>query len=250
MQEFNVKLFNITEEESICVINIDKIDKNLRKAIDENITYIWDGENGKIEIAKKEILKFLNNKNSDEKKYGAIAEFFIHFYLKLNGYQQASLFQNLEENSYKKGFDGYYIKDDEEWIIESKSTILEKDIEHDEKLKEAYDDINKKISGKESNDPWKNAYNHARLFDIKKSIKINLKALSAEFIDGKYHKIEEFNIIPCSTIFIKDNTNIKDTEEVVSKVSKKVKNFKYKKIIAICINNLVKELFIQYLEEV
>ena len=114
MQEFNVKLFNITEEESICVINIDKIDKNLRKAIDENITYIWDGENGKIEIAKKEILKFLNNKNSDEKKYGAIAEFFIHFYLKLNGYQQASLFQNLEENSYKKGFDGYYIKDDEE----------------------------------------------------------------------------------------------------------------------------------------
>ena len=84
MQDFNVELFNLTEEEVICVINIKRIDKNLRRAIDENISYIWDGESGEIGIAKKEILKFLNNKNSNEKKYGAIAEFFIHLYLKLN----------------------------------------------------------------------------------------------------------------------------------------------------------------------
>ncbi|MFY2508239.1 hypothetical protein ACN3E9_08105 [Vibrio pectenicida] len=101
---------------------------------------------------------------------GAISEFFVHLYLQESGYKQEFLFFNLEEGSIKKGFDGFFSKNSDTFLLESKSgSIKSKKISHKDKLKSAYSDLENYVSGKSEkgkNNPWKNAYNHASHIDV------------------------------------------------------------------------------------
>ena len=190
-------------------------------------------------------------KIEEEKKVGAIAEFFIHLYLKINKYEQYCLFQNLEEDkSFKKGFDGLYAINNEKWLVESKST--EKiDKRHHSKISEAYNDLNKKVTGKESNNPWKNAYNHAsnRDLEVPDDVRKAIKKLSREYTNGNYSTIDNYNIIPCSTKFFKEDKEKERIGNTKVEVENKIESFEFKKIKAICVNNKIADLFIQYLRK-
>lgn len=242
-----IEVFKIDNKRTIIIVTIKEITEELKNQIDKYICRIWAGENeNDINHVKKEILKYILSKERS-KQIGAIAEFFVHLFLNYQGYTPYCLFQNLEENSFKKGFDGFFSLDSEEWIVESKSTE-KSSIKHHTKVSEAYNDLNNKVQGKTSNNPWKNAYHHACNVNISvpKNIRKQLDVLAKEFIDNKFHDLSEYNIIPCSTKFI-DEKDIERSDAVHNEVLEKIDLFKFNKISAICINNEAEKLFIEYL---
>lgn len=248
---FNVKKYKKNDNIKIHILNIKSMTPELLNLIKEYFVNICEGDSGSdIETVKIRLLEFLDKKDVTT-KMGAIAEFFVHLYLNSNEYKQECLYLNLEENSIKKGFDGYYSKDKEEWIMESKSgTISTKNISHPSKIKEAYDDLKGKVEGNVNNNPWHNAYNHAQLIDVSASrdIRNNLKKISDEFTNSKYHDISEFNIIPTSTIFLEDRWLDSDEEDICRLLVKKINKFNFKKILIVCLTKQSLELIYEFLE--
>lgn len=221
------------------VLNVKENSKLLSDYINNYIVSICEGDSGTdLSIVKNDLLKFLDRKKETSTRMGAVAEFFVHLVLNTLNFKQECRYFNLEENSIKKGFDGYYSDDDNEWIMESKSGMFNsKNVSHPSKIKEAYDDISKKLSGDTENNPWKNAYNHASHIDVntKKSIRENIKKMSDKFALKSFAKVEDFNIIPSSTIFLEGTWEEIDINELKVKLKEKLANFSYKNIIVICI---------------
>jgi hypothetical protein len=192
------------------ILKVHTYDEQLIELINKYLVKVCEGEDSEdIQRVKKRLLKFISTKHPNT-KMGAIAEFFIHLYLNDCNYKQEFLFFNLEETSIKKGFDGLYTKDDEIYVLESKSgSEKTEDISHFGKIKEAYTDLKKYFDGsseKGNNNPWRNAYNHASHSDIKAkdSLKKQIKKLANLYDDEVYGDIENYNIMPCSTIFLDD----------------------------------------------
>ena len=174
------------------------------------------------------------------------------------GYNQECMFFNLEERSIKKGFDGLYSKDSEEWIMESKSGLITTaGMEHQNKIKEAYSDLHDKLrgklnsSGKHLNDPWKNAYNHASHADVgtELGLRKKIKKYSSEYKKRIFHDVSEFNVIPSSTIYYNGDGDWKESD--LTQVSDEIKTYfdskDFKKVRAICISKKTKQLFWEYL---
>jgi len=154
----------------------------------------------------------------------------------------------------KKGFDGYYSLDDkEEYIMESKSgSSLTSGITHPNKVKEAYKDLKNSLAGtKSSNNPWKNAYNHASHIDVgtATNIRKNIKKLSDEFDNNKFHNIKDFNIIPASTIFLDGIWNDKYSKDIIDELQEISEEFEFSKLNIVCVTQQSLELFEKYLNE-
>lgn len=195
---------------------------------------------------KSEVKKFLDGKK-EKQKYGAVAEFFAHIVLRELGYIQQCLYRNLEENSMKKGFDGLYMFDSSFWIMESKSAITNK--VHRDKIHEALDCISDSIEGRTKNNPWANAVNHILCMENGKrdeTIKKRIKKLSNDYLENKFHKVNEFNLIPVSTLFL---TNIQTIDDIVKDINALLLNSTYKNIVVICLDNYIYDEFLKYLED-
>lgn len=248
---FHVEYRNISEDNYLHVINIDQIDYKLKLFIDKNIVKICEGSSDSdCESIKKRLKSFFATKNGTTTEMGAIAEFFIHLYLNDCGFKQECLFLNLEENSIKKGFDGYYSFRNDEWVVESKSgKSSSPDTTHKNKINEAYKDLSDKFSGIGGNNPWRNAYNHASHSDVNSSsnIRSNIKKLSDEYGKEIFHNIKDFNIIPSSTIFLEDSWKFIDVDQLESKIRELIVKFQFKKIHIICVNKKSLSLFLNYL---
>lgn len=248
---------------SIYAIDIKEMSQELRNKIDEHILRVCEGRNTydtTINDVKLKIKNFLKNKltedsqqnNLNETYMGAVAEFFIHILLNDMGLEQECTFKNLEERSIKKGFDGYYSDNNKTWIVESKSGLSTSvGGNHKDKLSEAYRQLQHKITtcNENDNNPWENAFNHAKVVDARDSILKQLKKLSNQFENRQINNdIKDFNLIPCSTIFY-----FEDWEEDRDSIISKAKNFalrkSYSNMIVICINKLSMNLLINYLEE-
>lgn len=228
------------------VIDIEDISDDLRKFIDEKLCQICVGEEDNLENIKLTVKRNMGGW-TERTKMGAVAEFFIHLYANLVGYRQECMFLNAEEKSIKKGFDGVYSLNGELWIMESKSGLFGREgVSHSEKIKEAFDDLNKKITTDVSNDPWRNAYNHAKIVNTKKNLREALRKLSDDFINNKYPKIEDMNIVPCGTIFLDGEWVQFDADNIVEEV-KNLGILKGKNIHVICITQKTYKMFIEYL---
>lgn len=242
----------IESGKNLHILKVNLYDDKLISLINKYLVKICEGDDSQEIIkVKKRLLKFIESKQ-ETTKMGAIAEFFIHLYLNNSNYKQEFLFFNLEETSIKKGFDGVYTKENEMYIIESKSgDESTKTISHISKLKEAYSDLKKYFDGssqKGNNNPWRNAYNHASHSDIKAndSLRKQIRELANLYDDSKYGTIEEYNIIPCSTIFLSNNWNEQFITDLL-KSTNELKGFEAKKVDLIILTKLKILNFINFL---
>ncbi len=243
-------IININNNVNLHIFELEEITDDIKSFIDSKITNITNGRRPRdLKIVKNKLKKFLASKKGSNTEMGAIAEFFIHLYLSTQNYKQECLFFNLEENSIKKGFDGYYSKDTLEWIMESKSGLSStKGISHKSKIKEAYDDLDNKLKGNVSNNPWENAYNHSKHGDVntKQSIVQNIEKFSDEFELGIFKDIKDFNIIPSATIFL-DGTWNNDIEKIKQEITTLISTLQYQKLEVICFTKKSLNIFIDYL---
>lgn len=249
----------VSQNLEITVIDIDNLNDEVVKVLDDNFVSICEGTSGsELLVVKKYVVDLFSSKDS-KWIMGATAEFFVHLYMKLSGFKQECLFLNLEEGSIKKGFDGYYSLNGEEWLMESKSgSINTKGISHKNKVEEAMGDLIDKVDGKDKagkkkvpNNPWRNAYSHASHYDVGSAdaIRKNIKALSNDFIKGIFHSIEEFNTIPCGTIFLSGVWTPQKRDEIVEDIKTISQKLRGKKVHAICVTHKSIDLFQGYIKQ-
>lgn len=234
-------------------ISIENYSTDLIEYIATEVGKIWNGDLDivdELDIIKSE-LKDLFKGKSELQQHGLVSEFICHLYLRNVGYEQYFLFRNLEEKGMKKGFDGLYILDDEYWIYESKSTLPgTKVASHNGNISEAYNDLKKKIEGKNhTNNPWKNAYSHIMNRAIKENATLSqtLRAFSTDYTKEKYHSITKFRVIPSSTIYMGDLWSNINSEELKPKLQTLVDKYTCSKINVLCLNKKTINNFIQFI---
>ena len=235
----------------LTIIDIPQIDADIKQLIDENIVSICEGNSGgSVDNVKNDLRQLFATKD-DKWKMGAIAEFFMHLHIRTLGFKQEFLYRNLEEDSIKKGFDGLFSKNSLIWLMESKSgSINSQNITHASKIKEAMDDLKNKVAGTgQTNNPWKNAYNHASHMDVsaESSLRADLKKLRDDFISGRYHDINEFNTIPCGTIFLDGVWQTFSSSNIIQDITQITSRLYGKEVIAICMTQKTINLFLNYI---
>ena len=257
MNKIISKEFKLNDRVLLSIIDIDDLDNDFIKILDDNFVSICEGNSGsKLEIVKKRVVDLFSTKNYDW-ILGATAEFFIHLYIRTNGYKQECMYLNLEENSIKKGFDGFYSRNNETWLMESKAgSIDSKNVTHSGKVILAMNDLTKKVSGKDKtgkrekpNNPWQEAYAHAGHCDIgtAKEIRYSLKTLADNFVIGKYKTIDEFNTMPCGTVFLSGTWKQFDHENIKETINQLEHKLLGKQVHVICVTNKSVKLFINYI---
>ena len=107
---FGLTRKDISDSVVFYFLNIENYSKEFIQLMDSEICKIWNGDEEQesdITLVKLQIKNFIKNK-SEKQKHGIVAEFICHLFLRSIDYKQHFLFQNLEEASLKKGFDGLY----------------------------------------------------------------------------------------------------------------------------------------------
>ncbi len=191
---------DVSGPDKVIYIDIPSLDAAMIDKIDKYIAHICYGHDLFDKNKAKMHIKQFIARWKDKEKFGAVSEFFLHLYLNDEGFKQEFQFRNLEESSYKKGFDGVY-KDScgETWYLESKSGGGTST--HIKKVEEAYRDLRKKILGEVENDPWNNALNHVLTVDQNEKDLIALfRDYSNEFDNHIAHDLNDFNIMPCGSV--------------------------------------------------
>jgi|SRR6185312_4216212 len=248
---FKVTRKDLGSGNELCMIEVEEIDAGLKACLDEKFIRICEGNSGAdLPYVKNRLISFLATKKGTNIETGAIAEFFIHTYLNEAGFEPQFLFFNLEERSIKKGFDGYYLHQREEWFVESKSGSITTDgISHRGKIKESYDDLKDKLAGGATNNPWLNAYNHASHMDVKAdaTVREHIKAFTKAYEKKTFHDIADFNIIPGSTIFLDGGWVAPDMAALEIAINELITGFDFKKIRVLCTTKKSIQLFWDYL---
>lgn len=250
--------YTISDNVILTIIDIETIDERTRAVLDENFVLICEGNTGSSLSTVKTRVRNLYSTKNPEWIMGATAEFFVHLYIRLTGFKQECLFLNLEENSIKKGFDGFYSKDGLEWLMESKAgSIDSKGISHAGKVTLAMSTLASKVSGRDKsgkkeqpNNPWQEAYSHASQYDVgtAANIRQNLKQLANDFTNGRFRSIEEFNTMPCGTMFLSGVWSQPDHNLIKSDIEHISNRLKGKQIHVICVTQQSTELFGKYIE--
>lgn len=142
--------------------------------------------------------------------------------------------------------------------MESKAgSIDSKDISHAGKVALAMNDLSAKVSGRDKsgkkelpNNPWQEAYSHASQYDVgtAANIRKNIKELADDFTNGKFRSIEEFNTMPCGTVFLSGVWSQPDHDSIKGDIERISDKLKGKQIHAICVTHRSTELFGKYIE--
>lgn len=242
------KIFLTSE---VFIIEIDSISDELKKCLDEKFITVCEGNVATdLTQVKKRLLDFLSTKSDSTIEMGAIAEFLIHIFLNDVGFEPQFLFFNLEENSIKKGFDGFYLLNDQSWILESKSgKITTEGVSHVGKVKEGYKDLKDKLAGVSPNNPWRNAYNHACHIDVGAALTVrdSIKKISDLYEKNVTQDISDFNIIPGSTIFLDGVWKTEDPDKLANQIDEAIEKLTYKAVKVVCVTKKSMSMFYDYL---
>src|SRR5690625_361756 len=245
-------VIHISEKITGYAVNIEKIDNNLAKYIDDKLIKICKGKREvKLPTVKKEFIKYLEPKKQSTLMTGSVSEFFIHVFLNSQQFKQEFLYFNLEENSIKKGFDGYYSKDNKDWVLESKSTC-QNNKKHKEILAIGFRGLKEKIEGIDNkNNPWEEAYHHASLGAVaaEDSLLQKINVLAEQYINEEYGEIKSFDIMVSSTIFLEDNWTEMNLEDLKNDITDSLGNKNYNSLIAICLNKKSTVHLLEYLKK-
>jgi len=255
---FKETKISISEKISVHFLNIETYSPDLINLIKLEIINVWDGDFSDYNLShvKSQIKSFFKSKQND-KKLAFVAEFICHLYLRQIGFQQYSVLKNLEEiKAPKKGFDGLYENNNIVWLLESKSAIPDRKtpVTHNDKVGEAYRDLKDKIekntSEENKNNPWENAKSHF-LYTQKRndSLLKHIKRLSISYENREKMKINDYNVIPCSTIYLENNYCEINKTELEKKLKSLLKRYKAKNITVLCVNKKNIESFIKFINE-
>ncbi len=204
----------------------------------------------------------LINKGGNFKK-GIVSELLMILYLTTKGYKQEFLFINLEEESFKKGLDGLYSKNNKHYVFESKSgdriTKESKKQFFNDKIKLALKGLEKSTTGKNEN-VWNNALSHVQLASDNESLINKIISYADDLENEKVEsfKKENFNVIPAATLFFDNcltdwkNLEVKDLDTIDTDYLLLLKN-EYKSLNVILFSkkslNESVELFKKYLKK-
>lgn len=235
----------------LTIIDVPQIDPDVKQLIDGNLVPICEGSaDSSISEVKTELVQLFEGKDL-KWKMGAIAEFFMHLHIRTLEYKQEFLYRNLEENSIKKGFDGLFSKENAFWLMESKSGSIDTNgISHASKIKEANEDLRKKVAGiDQSNNPWRNAYNHACNINVNTSdaLRNDLKKLSDDFRDKKFKDVNDFNTIPCGTIFLNGSWQSSNIRQITQNINELKPELHGKNVLVICMTQNTINMFLDYI---
>lgn len=160
--------------QDVTIYYIRSISDDLKKLIRDYLSSICHGKKKadkhlQAYSYKKTVTEFIKRfRNSDDenRKKGMIGELLFHLIMAIfkNYFKPASILFNLEENSFKKGFDACFFKEKELWIAEVKSGGCNNPNSPDKAIinliNRAKIDLNKRLNSKETH-LWLNAINHA-----------------------------------------------------------------------------------------
>lgn len=248
---YQVVEHNIDQRINLTIIDVPEIDSDVKRLMDDNLVPICEGAtNSDISLIKADLIQLFEGKDSNW-MMGAIAEFFMHLYIRTLNYKQEFLYRNLEENSIKKGFDGLFSKENAFWLMESKSGYIDSiGISHASKVKEANEDLRKKVAGiDQSNNPWRNAYNHACNINVNASdtLRNDLKKLSDDFRTENFRDINKFNTIPCGTIFLDGSWMPSDIQQITQNINDMKDSLHGKNVLVICMTQNTIDMFLDYI---
>ena len=95
-----------------------------------------------------------------------------------------------------------------------------------------------------------NALHHADSTTTSEDIKTKIKKLSDDYVLDISHSIDEYNIIPCGTIFIvseDEPDNFNDVRIIKNQIEEYFKDKDYKNLIVICSTQKSYNSFLDYL---
>lgn len=199
----------------------------------------------------KKLLKILfiryktQKDKSESRKKGMIGELLVHIILELEGkYSTASPFFNIEEGSFKKGFDIVLFEEDskELWITETKSGGIQKNQKNANSaatglINTAKNDLKTRLNNNEKK-LWLNALNAVRIYmsnsDHQKQVVLQLLGGISNNVVKQTTSSNQFNVILSSVLFhpLSDSMENKAIEKKYSDVVKE-KLFNKTFIIAI-----------------
>ena len=204
------------------VIYVDELTDDIKQEIRNRLVEICYGKaNAGSELKaysyRSTVKEFVNRykesaDGSSTRNKGMIGELLFHVLFGMNEkYMPISAFFNLEERSFKKGFDsGYYAVDNDElWIAEVKSGEKQKSQKTSSTamvslLNTAKNDLKSRFTS-ENNSLWLNAINHARnaiseTKDEKKAVLALLSKFSDDAEDENYIS-QDKNVILVGVLF-------------------------------------------------
>lgn len=208
----------------------------------------------------KEFVHRYNDQSTDQKRQkGMIGELLFHVLMSLeNIYFATSAFFNLEERSFKKGFDLSFLnlQSHELWIAEVKSG--EKMKNHTDQTRTAVNlintakkDLEKRFSS-ENNTLWINAINHAQLAVAEtkdeKKVVINLLGKYADQAQQGQYVSDDKNVILVGVLF-HDLSEETDPLKIERKHEKTKKAAIFKNVVTIVIQQNTYEEVFRFLED-
>jgi len=249
IKPFSFRRIKLSDGNYLYIVDVKSIHPRLRRFMDRKIGELAYGEFGHdLARVKRRLREFLTPKKGTLLEIGAIAEFFVHLFLIYRGLTPRFIVTNLEEGSLKKGFDGLYSYLDEEWLCESKSGSLSSHhVTHASKIKEAYNDLKKKLAGEVPNNPWMNALHHAKSVNSESTLLSKIQKLSEQYEDRHNLTIDQSFIIPCATVYLNGKPEIDDWL-IEKQVKSAINSLPYKGIRIVCITKESVAAFWAYLK--
>lgn len=211
------------------------------------------------ETVKEFIKRYKTNKNaSEDRKKGMIGELLVHVVLELEGrFLTASPFFNMEERSFKKGYDValFETKTDDLWIAEVKSGNIQKGQKNASSaavglINTAKNDLKTRLNDSNTS-LWLNALNAARVSmsdsNYQKDAVMKLLGQCADDAVDRNNSSNSFNVVLSANLF-HPMSEYMEAAKVEKKYTKIVKEDLFKKVFIMAIQKETFEAVYDFLE--